>query len=143
MALVFVAGGRLSARPGRAPAGSRAWPARSPAASWVHASEGNETAADTACDDVLTRTRDWQYGANVHLHEALCTVANGGTDQGARQAATVLDALPAAYRTNMITYTGDMVLGRVPIDQRHRPAVRELHEVLTRTTPQPALPPAT
>lgn len=108
------------------------------AASWVHANEGNETAADTARDEVLARNRDWQYGSNVRLHEALCTVVNGGTDQGARLAATVLDTLPAAYRTNMITYTGGMVLNRVPPDQRQRPAVRELREVLATTAPRPA-----
>lgn len=104
----------------------------------MHAGAGNEAAADTARDRVLARAGDWQYGANIRLHEALCTIVNGGADQGARQAASILDALPAAYRTNMITYTGGMVLGRVPLDQQHRPAVRELREVLVRTAPAPA-----
>jgi transcriptional regulator with XRE-family HTH domain len=96
------------------------------ARSWVHAGAGDEAAADEARTLVLGRTRDYQYAANVHLHEALCTVTNGGIDTGARQATEILTALPAAQHSQMITETGKTVLRAVPIDQWQRPAVREL-----------------
>jgi hypothetical protein len=71
----------------------------------------------------------------VHLHEALCTVVHGGIDQGARQAAAILDALPTTHRSAMITETGKIVLRTVPFDQRDRPAVQDLRATLTATAP--------
>ncbi|RKS70727.1 helix-turn-helix protein [Actinomadura pelletieri DSM 43383] len=113
------------------------------AQSWVHAGAGDEAAADRARDLVLARSGDRQYAANVRLHEALCTVVQGGIDRGVRQAAIILDTIPAAFRTQMITEVGRTVLNAVPYEQRHRPAVREFRHVLTTTAPKPALPPAT
>lgn len=108
--------------------------------SWVYASAGEETAADTARDNVLAHDfLDYQYVANVRLHEALCTVVNGGIDQGAGKAAAVFDTLPRAYRSQMITETGKTILRAIPNAQRHRPAAREFHEVLTSTAPRPQL----
>ncbi|MEW2356269.1 hypothetical protein [Spirillospora sp. NPDC029432] len=112
--------------------------------SWVHAAAGEEQAADTARDQVLAHPfLDYQYIANVRLHEALCTVATGGVDQGARQAAAILDGLPGSYRSQMITETGRTVLRAVPAEKRERPAVREFADVLTRTAPAPQVASAT
>jgi transcriptional regulator with XRE-family HTH domain len=99
--------------------------------SWVHAAAGDEARADAARDRVLAHAfLDYQYRANVRLHEALCTVANGGVDQGVRQAATVLDALPPNHHSQMITETARIVLCAVPAEQRQRPAVGELRETI-------------
>jgi hypothetical protein len=50
-----------------------------------------------------------------------------------QQAVAVLQALPVAYQSNMITETGRMVLRAVPLDRQERPAVAELREVLAIT----------
>lgn len=106
------------------------------AQSWVHAYAGEEAAADEARDRVLAHEfLDYQYAANVRLHGAICTVMNGGIDEGVRQAATVLDTLARAHRSHMITETGNTLLRLVPIDQRERPAVREFRGVLAGTAP--------
>ena len=97
------------------------------ARSWVYAGAGDEAEADEARDQVLRRTGDYQYAVNVRLHEALCTVTNGGIDTGARQAVEILAGLPAAQHSQMITETGRTILRTVPVDQWQRPAVRELH----------------
>ena len=85
---------------------------------------------------LASQGRDYQYAANVRLHEALCTVVNGGAESGARQAAGILATLPAAQRSDMITETGQMVLRAVPADQRHHPAVHDL-AALTAAPPPP------
>jgi hypothetical protein len=105
------------------------------AESWFYASTGNETKADEARSQVLTLTRDYQYKANVHLHEALCTIVQGGIDKGAQQATAILDSLPPAYRSAMISETATMVLRTVPLEHRDRPAVQDLRATLTATTP--------
>jgi len=100
------------------------------AESWVHAASGDEAATSRARDNVAKLTSDYQYQINIQLHQALCTIASGGIDQGAQQAATVLSNLPPAYHSNMITQTGRMVLRTVPLDRQQRPAVAELREML-------------
>jgi hypothetical protein len=101
------------------------------AESWVYASAGDQAAATRAAELVLGRyPNDYQRRANVLLHQAMCTVVDGGTEPGAQQATAVLHDLPAAYRSNMITETGRMVLRAVPPDHRERPAVAELREAL-------------
>jgi hypothetical protein len=104
-------------------------------ASWVYSASGNESAAGDARTAVASVTHDYVYLTNIQLHETLCTVVNGGVDRGVRQASTILDSVPAAYRTNLVTETGRLVLRAVPLDHRARPAVAELRDVL-------ALPPA-
>ncbi|MDH2429876.1 hypothetical protein [Sphaerisporangium sp. TRM90804] len=100
------------------------------AESWVHAGAGDEIAADTARENVLHLARTYQYQSNVHLHGALCTVVQGGIDQGMRQAASVIDALAPAYRSRHIIETGRMVLRAVPRGQQDRPSVAEFRELL-------------
>jgi hypothetical protein len=101
------------------------------AESWVYAAAGDQAAATRAAELVLARyPSDYQRRANVLLHQAMCTVVDGGTEPGAQQATAVLHDLPAAYRSNMITETGRMVLRTVPPDHRERPAVTELREAL-------------
>ncbi|HEY4853965.1 MAG TPA: hypothetical protein VII22_24530 [Streptosporangiaceae bacterium] len=84
-------------------------------------------------DGSAYRFLDYQYAANVRLHEALCTVTNGGIDTGARQAADILAALPSGQHSHMITETGKTVLRAVPLEKRQLPAVREFREVLATT----------
>jgi transcriptional regulator with XRE-family HTH domain len=108
------------------------------AESWVLAAAGDETGAADARDRVVAYAGDYQYLANVSLHGALCTVVNGGTTEGMRHAAGVLDAMPPRYRSQMITETGKYVLGVVPARDRELPAVREFREVLAATAPAPA-----
>ncbi|MEW2356795.1 helix-turn-helix transcriptional regulator [Spirillospora sp. NPDC029432] len=101
------------------------------AASWVHAGAGREAAADAARGRVLASAKsDYQYGANVQLHEALCTVTKGGVERGARQAVEVIDGLAPAYRSRMILETGKNVLRAVPPAQRRRAPVRDLQVLL-------------
>ncbi|WP_067452539.1 hypothetical protein [Actinomadura macra] len=101
------------------------------AESWVYAYAGDEARTGRARESVLSRTRDYQYAANVRLHEALCTVVNGGTDTGAKQAAEILATLPAGQQSQMITDTGKAILRTVPLEQRDRPSVRDLRALVT------------
>ncbi|WP_344890675.1 hypothetical protein [Actinomadura meridiana] len=54
-----------------------------------------------------------------------------------RQAATVLDMVPAVYRTQLTTEVGRVLLDAVPGDQRQRAAVRDFRRVLIATAPRP------
>ncbi|GAA2628524.1 helix-turn-helix transcriptional regulator [Actinomadura fulvescens] len=112
----------------------------------VFAAAGDTDKVDAALGEaraVFDRNTDHLYAALIRLQGALCTVVNGGTDQGMRQAATVLDSLPASHRSHIITETGNTVVRAVPRDQRQRPAVREFRELLAKTAPKPALTAAT
>ncbi len=100
------------------------------AESWVRAAAGEESRADSARERVLAIAGDYQYVANVRLHETLCTVVNGGVDSGVRQAIGILDALPSSQRSAMIFATAQMVVRGVSIDSRDRPAVRDLRAIL-------------
>ena len=105
------------------------------AESWVLAAAGDESGTAVARDRVLAYSGDYQYTANVSLHGALCTVVKGGTAEGMNRAAEILDAMPARYRSQMITEMGKHVLGAVPIEDRELPAVRNFQEVLSATAP--------
>jgi hypothetical protein len=98
--------------------------------SWVYSMAGDQAAAARAAELVLDNTYDYQYRANIMLHQAMRTVVDGGTDPGVQQAIAVLHDVPAAYRSNMITETGRLVLRAVPPDHRERPAVAELRHAL-------------
>jgi hypothetical protein len=105
------------------------------AESWVYASAGDQAAAARAAEHVLRITRDYQYCANIQLHQALCTVVQGGTESGVQHATAVLHGMPAAYRSNMITETGHMLLRAIPTEHREQPAVADLCEALATTAP--------
>ncbi|MBI1758924.1 MAG: hypothetical protein HYR62_06830 [Actinobacteria bacterium] len=105
-------------------------------ASWVHAGSGDEPAGDRARDHLTTSALDYQYRVNTQLHGALCTVVNGGVDQGVQRAAGVLDALPVTFRNTMIAETGRMVLRAVPLEQHTRPAVTDLRGMLALPVPR-------
>jgi hypothetical protein len=108
------------------------------AESWVYAATGDETRVGEARDRLLAHKPNFTHATNARLHEALCTVVQGGIDKGAQQATAVLDSLPPSYRTAMINETAAIVLRTVPPDQRNRPAVQDLHATLTATTPHTA-----
>ena len=104
----------------------------------VLAGTGDEPGADEAGRHVLASANpDYQVSTQVSLHNALCTVVKGGTAEGVRRAARVLDAVPPVFRSHMITETGKRVLRAVPVEQQQRAAVREFREVLTATAPGP------
>ncbi|MEV5410627.1 helix-turn-helix transcriptional regulator [Thermopolyspora sp. NPDC052614] len=100
------------------------------AESWVYAAAGEERKADTARDHVLGTAQDYQYRANVQLHDAMCMIVNGGVTEGMHRAASVIDAVPSAYRSNHILETGRLVLQTVPLPQHERPEVTEFRELL-------------
>ncbi|GII79443.1 hypothetical protein Sru01_44250 [Sphaerisporangium rufum] len=108
------------------------------AESWVYAAAGNESAGAPAQDKVRKTTRDYHYRINVQLHGAMCTVAQGGIDEGTRQAATMIDTPAPAYRSNHIMETANLVLRAVPADQRGRASVTEFRKLLTTPPPQSA-----
>ncbi|MFG1877636.1 multiprotein-bridging factor 1 family protein [Sphaerisporangium sp. NPDC049003] len=108
------------------------------AESWVYAGVGNDSAAGTAREKVLKATRDYVYLVNIQLHSALCTVTQGGIDEGLRQAAKAIDAVTPAYRSHHVIETANLVLRAVPPHQRTRPSAIELHTLLTGTPPQNA-----
>lgn len=100
------------------------------AESWVRAGAGDEAGADNARDRVLAFSGDYQYVANVRLHEALCTVVNGGIDSGISHATAVVDALPTSQQSFMIVETAKMVIRALPPDKHERSTVREFRQVL-------------
>lgn len=108
----------------------------------ILAGVGDEAGADIAGRRVLATAHnpDYQNAMQVRLHRALCIVINGGTVEGACDAAEVLDAVPTGFRSQMITETGWRVLRAVPPDDRDLPAVRDFQEVLSATAPDRALP---
>jgi len=105
------------------------------AESWVYALAGDERKADEARSRLLAHNPRYQHATNTRLHEAICTVVNGGIDQGAQQATAIIDALPTTHRSAMITETGKILLRTVPLDQQHRPAVRDLRATLAAVAP--------
>lgn len=96
----------------------------------IYAGAGDEDAAHAAGEQLLAFTSDYQAGATVRLHEALCMVVNGGIDQGMQLASSVIDALPQVHNDTMVVETGRRVLRAVPPDQRERPTVNEFRELL-------------
>jgi transcriptional regulator with XRE-family HTH domain len=101
------------------------------AESWVYAHRGDEARADEARNRVLSYRGDYQYAANVRLHEALCTVVNGGVETGVRQATEILSSsLSQARHTQMITETGRRVLLAVPPEHQEHPAVRDMRALI-------------
>ncbi|HSV68053.1 MAG TPA: hypothetical protein VLJ59_19455 [Mycobacteriales bacterium] len=102
----------------------------------MYAGIGDEAATAQARDTVAKLGCDYQYLANIQLHQARCTVIKGDIDQGVRQAAMLLSELPAPHRGSMITETGRMVLRAVPRDRQDRPAAADLREVLAATPAQ-------
>ncbi|GAA1015622.1 hypothetical protein Aple_009390 [Acrocarpospora pleiomorpha] len=101
------------------------------AASWVYSAAGEESQASEPGTTVLASTRDYVYRANIMLHRALSTVVNGGTTEGAQQAAPVIADVPPAYRSGHILATGRMVLRAVPLSQHDQARVGELRDLLT------------
>jgi hypothetical protein len=101
------------------------------AESWVYAHAGDEARADEARDRVLHYNGDYQYLANVRLHEARAAVANGGYETGAQQAVEVLSTLPPRQHSHMIIETARNVLRAVPPDHRRQSAVRDLAHLTT------------
>ncbi|MEO3862656.1 helix-turn-helix transcriptional regulator [Acrocarpospora sp. B8E8] len=100
-------------------------------ASQVLSAAGDEAGASHAQEHVLaSNPAGYHVPVNMRLHAALCTVVNGGIDEGIQQAATAVDSLPKTYRNGMVMETARRVLHAVPLPQRERPAVGEFREVL-------------
>jgi hypothetical protein len=107
------------------------------AESQVHARAGDQPATRKAIEHVLaTSNGDYQIIPSAQLFEALCVAVNGGINQAAQQAATVIDAMPTSQRTAMTLEHGYRVLRAIPAEVRDREPVREFREVLmTASTP--------
>ncbi|QXJ21961.1 hypothetical protein AGRA3207_002879 [Actinomadura graeca] len=97
----------------------------------IYAAIGDEPKADRAAEHNLARISDHQYVPMIHLQRALCTMIKGGTDHGVKRATEIFAALPPAELSHMITETGKRVLRAVPVEQRDRPTVRELHALIS------------
>jgi hypothetical protein len=98
----------------------------------VYAGAGDESKASRAQGYVLASANpDYQVSTQVYLHDALCTVVNGGIDEGINHATEILDSVAPKFRSHMITETGKTVLRAVPPEQQQRPAVREFRKMLT------------
>jgi len=97
---------------------------------------GDEAEAAQAGENLLSSGNpDYNLTTKVRLNRALCTLTKGGTEEGARQAAEALDALPAPYRNHIITETGKAIYRAIPTDQREKPTVQDFREVLLTTAP--------
>jgi hypothetical protein len=108
-------------------------------ASFVHGLTGTATEADEAQDRALAAYAPDRAvsRAQVHLHRAVGSVRSGDVSGGARQAATVLEALPSQDRGNFVLTIADMVLSAVPAGQRRHPDVthyRNLVESVRQTS---------
>jgi transcriptional regulator with XRE-family HTH domain len=106
------------------------------AGSLVLSGIGDETGAAQAKVDVLASARalgndDYQFQGQLKLHDALCTVVNGGISEGAQLAVEAFDSVPSSFRSNMITETGRFVLRAIPFDQHQGTAASDLRHVLT------------
>ncbi|WP_433657992.1 hypothetical protein ACQPW1_39590 [Nocardia sp. CA-128927] len=66
----------------------------------------------------------------IYLQHALCLVRSGGHEDGASHATETIEGLRSDYRTRFVMGLGEQVLAAVPPERRHRPAVKDLHEVL-------------
>jgi len=105
--------------------------------SQVYSAIGDQASASRAQERILTgHPAGYEVQINARLHDAQCTVVNGGVDEGVQQATEVFAALPRAYRNNMISETAHRVLRAVPLHQRRRPAVAEYREVLAIESPK-------
>ncbi|SEG43623.1 Helix-turn-helix domain-containing protein [Nonomuraea solani] len=97
---------------------------------WVYSAAGDESRAVDAREQVIASNPDRQYPVIARLLTSQCTVVNGGIDEGLREAADILDELPAMHRTTLVMRAGRMVLSAVPVEQRGRAAVGDLRSML-------------
>jgi hypothetical protein len=68
--------------------------------------------------------------AQVRLHRAECLIIDGDIAEGVRYAASVLEELPQAQRTEWVTESARAALAAIPAKARTLPAVRECRELL-------------
>jgi transcriptional regulator with XRE-family HTH domain len=68
--------------------------------------------------------------AQLELHRAVALVRNGETDGAMHHAGRVLEATPTAARGQLVFSVARNVLDLVPVNSRHRPAVRAFHDDL-------------
>ncbi|MFC5828027.1 helix-turn-helix domain-containing protein [Nonomuraea insulae] len=98
--------------------------------SWVYSAAGIEDLAGDAREQVLRHAGDYVYQANVELHTAWAMVSQGGVEEGMAHAAAVMASLSSAFRSTHVMETAKMVLQAVPLEQRDRPAVRDVRSLL-------------
>ncbi|MEU8401753.1 helix-turn-helix transcriptional regulator [Nonomuraea sp. NPDC048892] len=97
---------------------------------WVYSAAGDIERAGQARDEVIASNPDYQFPAIAKLLTAQCTVVAGNVDEGMREAAGVMDDLPDKHRTTMVIQAARMALCAVPVEQRARPAVRDVRSLL-------------
>ncbi|MGV9677356.1 hypothetical protein ACWDSJ_18950 [Nocardia sp. NPDC003482] len=100
---------------------------------WSHL--GNVEAAEQAQNAALAlyEARRVRAIAQIEIQRALCMVQSGDFDGGARYAATVVNDLPAEHHTWGSTGLSESVLSAIPVEDRNRPAAKELRDVIIRT----------
>lgn len=110
------------------------WPQRRlwHTASYVHTRLGDLAEAATAQEQALAAIPGTapRSRAQVQLHAARRLVRAGHITDGTRHAQAVYTALPTHQRTALVTRVAGQVLDAVPDNERSRPAVRELDELL-------------
>jgi tetratricopeptide (TPR) repeat protein len=98
---------------------------------WVNAYLGRTDEADTAAGQALKLyPSEHRAPIQIGLLQALGRVKGGDITEGVRHAQTVYTAAPSEQRINMIRDTARRVVQHVPRDQRDRPEVTALHELV-------------
>lgn len=111
--------------------------------SFVHSFLGNAGEADAAQRAAIALYPSSQSSgcAQVRLHQALCLTRQGAVAEGSRHACRVLTELPEPQHRDMVHEVARQVIQAVPPDDRRRPEVRELLELLHLLgQPEPARP---
>ncbi len=95
---------------------------------WVYAHAGRLAEATRAQEQAVnlyprTMTR---LRTQVQLHHAAALIRTGHLPDGLRLAADLLEELPPADRNNLVLTIAQRVIDAVPLNERSRPAYREL-----------------
>jgi hypothetical protein len=100
--------------------------------SFVHTHLGDQARAEQAHDTALNLYPPHMFRerALVQLHRALGMVRSGDITTGADHARQVVTELPEQQRIDMILEVARTVARAVPVEQRRRPGVTDLHDVL-------------
>jgi hypothetical protein len=100
--------------------------------SFVHTHLDDQVRAEQAHDTALHLYPPHMFRerALVQLHRALGMVRSGDITTGADHARRVVTELPEQQRIDMILEVARTVARAVPVQQRRRPGVADLHEVL-------------
>jgi hypothetical protein len=105
--------------------------------SFVHTFLGNAHEAEAAQQAAIALYPNPRSSgcSQIRLHQALCLVRQGDVTAGTNHAIRVLSQLPDSQRRDMVLEVARYVLRSVPVAQRRRPEVEELHRMLGAAAP--------